>query len=82
MTVELLQDVAVLFHFSKTFNLNSTKVSKEIFLNLLDHLLKLYILVRSFSYSKEFVNLHKIKSKKKRTYSLKKRIQESILELH
>ena len=43
-------------------------------LNLPDHLLKLFIRVRSFSYSKELVNLLKIKSKKKRTNSLRKEI--------
>ena len=76
MTAELLQDVGVLSHFSKICNISSTKVSKEMSLNLLDQLLKLYIHVRSFSYSKELVNLHKIKSKKKRTNSLSKEIKK------
>ena len=45
MTAELLQDVGVLSHFSKICNVSSTKVSKEMSLNLLDYLLTLYIRV-------------------------------------
>jgi hypothetical protein len=41
MTADLLQDVGVLSHFSKICNVSSTKVSKVMSLNLLDHLLTL-----------------------------------------
>ena len=47
-------------------NQSSEQVSKEVAINLLEHLIALYIRVRIFSLVKDKRELHKMESKKKK----------------
>ena len=52
MVSQLVQDCGILSNFTKIRNQPSEKVSKEISLNLLEHLIMLYIRVCAFSFVK------------------------------
>ena len=58
-------------------NQSSEQVSKEVTINLLEHLIALYIRVRIFSLDKDKRELHKIESKKKKMKSLRTEIKKS-----
>ena len=66
MVSQLLENPSVWSNFNKVRNQSAEKVSKEIALNLLDHLITLYIRVRTFSLVKDKREMHKITSKKAR----------------
>ena len=63
MVSQLLENPSGLSNFNKVRNQSVGKVSKEIALNLLDHLITLYIRVRTFSLAKDKREMHKIASK-------------------
>ena len=65
----------------KIRNQCSEKVSKEVALNLLDHLMTLYICVRTFSLVKEKNELHKIALKRKKKNSLRTQIKKASTSL-
>ena len=73
----LVKDTGVLSDFSKICDISCTKVSNEVSLNLLNHLITLYIRLRSFSYAKEKVQLHKIQATKRKVNSLRKEIKKA-----
>ena len=77
MVSELVNNPSVLCNFNKIRNECSEKVSKEVALNLLDHLITLYIRVRTFSLVKDKYEIHKIASKRKKTKSLHTEIKKS-----
>ena len=77
MVSELVNNPSVLCNFNKIRNECSEKVSKEVALNLLDHLITLYIRVRTFSLVKDKYEIHKIASKRKKTKSLRTEIKKS-----
>ena len=53
------------------------KVCKEVSLNLLEHLIMLYVCVRVFSLVKDKRELHKMEAKKKKLKSLRTEIKKS-----
>ena len=52
MVSQLMENPSVLCNFNKVRNQSVEKVSKEIALNLLEHLITLYVRVRAFSLGK------------------------------
>ena len=58
MVDKLLVNAEVLSNYSQIYS--DANVEKEIAMNLLDHLLALYLRVRSFSYAKDKIETHKI----------------------
>lgn len=81
MVSKLMENSYILCNFNKLRNISAEKVEKEIALNLLDHLITLYIRVRTFSLVKDKIELHKIASKKKKTRSLRTEIKKSSVSL-
>ena len=77
MVSELLKTPSVLFHYNKLRNETEGKVSKEVAFNLLEHLLTLYIRVRTFSFVKDQHELHSIKSRRKEARSLCTEIKQA-----
>ena len=77
MVSQPFENPSVLSNFNKVRNQSAEKVSKEIALNLLDHLITLYIRVRTFSLVKEKLEMHKIDSKRKKARSLRTEIKKS-----
>ncbi len=76
MATELLKNNYILCRFSKLCSLSEQKVDKETSLNLLEQLIALYIRVRIFSYAKDQMQRHKIKSKKTKARSLRTEIKK------
>ena len=76
MVSYLLKDPSVLFNYNKLRNLTEVKINKEVALNLLEHLIILYIRVRVFSMVKDKREIHKIKSKEKKLGSLRTGIKK------
>ena len=66
MVFQLVQDCGILSNFTKIRNQSSEKVSKEISLNLLEHLIMLYIRIRAFSFVKNKREKFKLEKKKKK----------------
>ena len=79
MITELVEKPSVLFYYNK---IHDEKVSKEITFNLLEHLITLYIRVRTFSLVKDKRELHSIWSKKKKKRSLRTKIKKSSSNLN
>ena len=77
LTSLLLKDCGVLSNFNKVRNNSDEKISKEVALNCLEHIIMLYIRVRTFSYVRNIQQLHKIESKKKKANSLRKEIKKA-----
>ena len=75
MVSTLLTNTSVLCNFSKLMSSCSVEISKEVGMNLLDHIMTLYIRVRTFSYVKD--HLDKLSSKRKKTRSLRTEIKQS-----
>ena len=79
----LMKDCGVLSNFSKIRNLatdsesKEVSVKKEVYLNLLQDLLMLYIRVRSFSFVKDKQQLHKMNYATKKSRSLRTEIKKS-----
>ena len=74
---DVMGSPSVLCNFNKIRSQCSEKVSKEVGLNLLDHLITLYVRVRTFSLVKDKCELHKIASKRKKTKSLRTEIKKA-----
>ena len=53
------------------------KINKELAVNLLEHLLTLYLRVRSFSYAKDQVQKHKMDTKTVKQSALRNELQKS-----
>ena len=79
MITELVEKPSVLFYYNI---IHDEKVSKEITFNLLEHLITLYIRVRTFSLVKDKRELHSIWSKKKKKRSLRTEIKKSSSNLN
>ena len=77
LTSSLVKDCGVLSNYDKIRSNAEQKISKEIALNFLEHLLMLFIRVRAFSYVRNIQQLHKMKSNKKKASSLRKEIKKA-----
>ena len=60
MIEKLMVNSEILINYYSVYNNTPKEVEKEVALNLLEHMLTLYIRVRAFSYAKKKVELHKI----------------------
>lgn len=58
-------------YFDVCSRADTDKIPKEIALNLLEHLLLLYVRVRSFSFAKDKVKKHKLEMQQRKTKSLR-----------
>ena len=74
---DLLENPIVLANYKRLCNQASDKVSREVALNLLEHLIMLYVRVRTFSYVKDQCEVHNIQSKKKKARSLRTEIKKA-----
>ena len=77
MVSDLLKNPSILCNYNVLRNQAAEKVSKEVAINLLEHLIMLYIRVRIFSLVKDKRELHKIESKKKKMRSLRTEIKKA-----
>ena len=74
---DLLKNPIVLCNYNKLrYDESTEKISKEIAMNLLEHLIMLYVRIRVFSLVKDKCELHKISSKKKKVISLRTEIKK------
>ena len=71
MVSDLLRNPSILCNYNKLRNRIPEKVSKEVAINLLEHLIMLYIRIRTFSLVKDKNELHKMETKKKKMRSLR-----------
>ena len=63
---DLITNCGILSNFGKLKNESDEEVSEEISLNLLEHVMMLYIRARTFSFVQNKQQLHKIESKQKK----------------
>ena len=75
ITKSLPENIKVISHLNSFVD----KLNKEVKLNVLEQMLKLYIWVRSFSYAKDFTNKQKLHSSNQ-DKALDKKIKESNLK--
>ena len=75
MVDKLLVNAEALSNYSQVYS--DANVEKEIAMNLLDHMLTLYLRVRSFSYAEDHIETHKIEKNKQRSRSLRTEIKKS-----
>ena len=73
----LIENITVLCNYNKLRNQCSEKVSKEIAMNLLDHLLTLYIRVRTFSLVSDKVQRYKLEARKRRSKALRTEMKQA-----
>ena len=76
MVEKLLVNAEVLTNYSNICS-DISDVEKEIALNLLEHMLTLYIRLRSFSYAKDKVQTHRILAKRQKSRSLRTEMKKS-----
>ena len=74
---DLLKNPTVLCNYNKIRHQSAEKLSKEIVMNLLEHLIMLYVRVLIFSLVKDNCELHKTNSKKKKVRSLRTEIKKA-----
>ena len=77
MVSDLINNCGILSYFSKIRNKSIENVPKEIALNLLEHILVLYIRARTFSFVKDKKELFILEAKKKKMNSLIKSIKKT-----
>ena len=76
MLEKLLVNAEVLTNHSNICS-DISDVKKEIALNLLEHMLTLYIRLRSFSYAKDKVQAHNILAKRQKSLSFRTEMKKS-----
>lgn len=77
MVKEMLSNCSVLSNFKSVCYGVDPKVSKEISMNLLEHVLTLFTKVRTFSYAKDIREKHKVAKKSSKKRSLRTEIKKS-----
>ena len=77
---EILKNSGVLAYISELRSLRTNQVSKELSLNLFYHLVTLYVRVRSFSYAKEKLSIHKLKENQTKPKSLRSKMKNTSIE--
>ena len=77
MVSTLIKDCNILSNYTTLCDMSIEKVCKEVSLNLLEHLIMLYVRVRVFSLVKDKRELHKMEAKKKKLKSLRTEIKKS-----
>jgi len=77
MVSELITHPDILANYSVIYNDTEQEISEEFALNLLEHLITLYLRLRSFSYAKDKVQQHKMASKSSKKRSLRTEIKKA-----
>ena len=77
MVSTLIKDCNISSNYTTLCDMSIEKVCKEVSLNLLEHLIMLYVRVRVFSLVKDKRKLHKMEAKKKKLKSLRTEIKKS-----
>ena len=72
----VIKDSLVMANYFQVLRMANTHVSKEIALNLLEHLILLYVRVRTFSYAKDKVKQHKLDRQKVKKKSLRTELKK------
>ena len=78
---DLITNCGILSNFGKLKNDSDEEVSEEISLNLLEHIMMLYIRARTFSFVQNKQQLHKIESKQKKIKSLRTELKKKTKSL-
>ena len=75
----LLKDCEIISAYNAAVECSGITIDNEIKVNLLEHMLKLYLRVRAFSYAKDVADKHKseLKRKKSTSKSLRKDIKKA-----
>ena len=68
---KLMVNSEILINYYSVYNDTPEEVEKEVALNLLEHMLTLYIRVRAFSYAKKKVEVHKIQTNAAKSRSIR-----------
>ena len=74
---EFLKNSVVMASISELRSLCTNQVFKELSLNLFYHLVTLYVRVRSFSYAKEKLSIHKLKENQTKSKSLRSKMKKT-----
>lgn len=77
MVSYLMNNARILCNYNKLKNASTEEVSKEIALNLLEHLIMLYIRVRVYLLVKDKCQWHNVKSKAKKSRSLRTEVKKA-----
>lgn len=77
----LMKNCSIVNSYSKVRNNCSCEIKNEIALNLLEDLLMLYIRLRTFSFVKQKHQLHKLKTHKNKSKSLRTEIKKKSMSL-
>lgn len=77
IVTEILKNSVVMASISELRSLCTNQVSKELSLNLFYHLVTLYVRVRSFSYAKEKLSIHKLKENQTKSKSLRSKMKKT-----
>ena len=74
---EILKDSSVLSNYNNICLNANLKISKEVSLDLLEHMVTIYFRVRTFSYAKDIREKHKVAKKQVKKRSLRTEIKKS-----
>ena len=74
---EILKDSSVLSNYSNICLNANLKISKEVRMDLLEHMMTVYFRVRTFSFAKDIREKHKISKKQAKKRSLRTEIKKS-----
>lgn len=74
---EILKDSSVLSNYNNICLGANVKISKEVSMDLLEHMVTIYFRVRTFSFAKDVREKHKISKKQARKRSLRTEIKKS-----
>ena len=74
---EMMKDVIVVSNFNSICSGVDPKVTKEISLNLLDHMITLFVRVRTFSFAKDVREKYKVAKKQSKKHSLRTEIKKA-----
>ena len=78
MVADLVKHCRILMFYNKIRNASVEKVPKEIAINLLEHIIELYLRARTFSLVKQKKEIFKLEAKKKKLNSLQKSIKKAL----
>ena len=73
---EMVSDFRILSYFRNVYSSVDPKVSKEVSLNLLEHIVGLYVRVRSFSHAKDVKERYKLSKNITKQKALRKEIKK------
>ena len=76
-----MKNATVLHHASVIKDKSEAEIKKEVFLNLLEDLLTLYLRLRSFSYANDQQQPHKIQQTKVKARSLRTTLKQDKLSI-